>query len=434
MSTSAGRDKRPKETVGAQDHLRVGAVSLLLCAGAILVSIMLRMFAGTVDDVVWFDALLLGAVTGLGGYMAVSLVKAARTVDHADAEARAYRRRLESVIEEMPIGVAVVENETTLSLVNERYRRLLRLDPRQMGAGIPIPALRVFDREGRALPVSCLPSGRAMNAGETVRGEEFRVESSGGKTLWLSVGAAPIRNDEGQISAAVVTVVDITQVKADEAERNRLLKAILEAQENERLRIARELHDELGQKLTALSIGLKTLEARGETAEPEARSVSASRQLVDEISESVRHITGRLRPLLLDEVGLALAAEDLALAWGEQMSIAIDTHIDELPADLSADTGIVAYRVIQESLTNVARHASASNVSVTLHRDGAHLRIAIEDDGVGFDRASAMNSSSRHFGLAGMEERVRSVGGRLDIESELGIGTAVFVSLPLRKE
>lgn len=434
MSVSARRDQGSGRKAGAPGCLRVGAASLLASAGAILACIVLQVSLDTVASVVWLDALLLGAVSALGGYTAIALVRAARKVDQAGSDARAYRKRLETLVEEMPIGVAVIESETGHALLNDRYRQLLRLDPNMTGAEFPVPGVRVYDREGIALPMSRLPGYRAMKAGETLRGEELRVEWPDGTTQWLSVGAAPIRNEEEEIAAMVVSVVDISQTKAEEAEGNRLLTTILKAQEDERLRIAREFHDELGQKLTALSISLKCLEANGAVAEPAVTRVHDSRKLVDELFHTVRHITSRLRPLQLEDLGLPITAEEMVLAWGQQMGIAVDMHIDELPGELSSDTGIVAYRVIQESLTNVARHAAASNVSVTLHRDGPHLRIAIEDDGVGFDRASTAAPGARHFGLFGIEERVRSVGGCLDIESEPGVGTAVFVSLPLRKE
>lgn len=430
----AERDERSREDIGTPRYLRIAAVALAVCAAAIVTSIALRMWLDATATIILVDTLLLFAVTGLAGYVAVTLIGAARSIERAETQARIQRSRLESVIEEMPIGVAVVENETILSLANDRYRGLFGVADDRRVAGLPIPAIRVVDVKGDPVPSDRWPSSRALRDGVSVHDQELQVQRPDGQSIWLSVGAAPIHSDDGEITAAVVTVVDVSQRKTDEVERSRLLEGILEAQEAERLRIARELHDELGQKLTAVSLSLRSQEAGNGPQHGGAQDrIGEARRLVEDLSEAVRNITTRLRPLLLDDVGLGLAVEELALGWGEQMGVAIDTHLGDLPPDLPADIGIVAYRVIQESLTNVARHAAASNVGVTLHVDRGHLRIAVEDDGVGFDPLLSPGPSARHFGLAGMEERVRSVGGNFEIESESGMGTTVFVALPLRR-
>lgn len=429
-----GRDDRSGEDGGASRYLRTAAISLAVCTAPIITSVALRMSVESTTTIILFDTLLLVAATGLAGFVAVTLIGAAGTIERAETQARIQRRRLENVIEELPIGVAVVENETILSLANDHYRGLFGVASDRLGVGLPIPAVRVLDAKGDPIPSDRWPSSRALREGVSAHDQELQVQRPDGRSIWLSVGAAPIRSGDGGIVAAVVTVVDVSQRKADEIERSRLLEGILEAQEAERLRIARELHDELGQKLTAVSLSLRSHEAGdGTRCDGTGDRIGEARRLVEDLSETVRDITTRLRPLLLDDVGLALAVEELALGWGEQMAVAIDTHLGDLPPDLPADIGIVAYRVIQESLTNVARHAAASNVGVTLHADRGNLRVAVEDDGVGFDPLQSPGPSARHFGLAGIEERVRSAGGIFEIESEAGVGTTVFVSLPLRR-
>jgi signal transduction histidine kinase len=208
---------------------------------------------------------------------------------------------------------------------------------------------------------------------------------------------------------------------------------LVHAQEEERRVLARELHDELGQSLTSIKITLET--SLKENRPPD---VPALRDEVDRLLTRVRALSLDLRPLMLDEVGLAPA-----LAWHierfhKQTGIGVDFEHAGLPQHFSPDIEIAAFRIIQEALTNVARHAGVRAARVHLEADERELRIAIEDDGRGFDPRGRQQTGANGeisprepaIGLAGMRERAQLNGGRLEIVSSPGQGTRIRATLP----
>lgn len=209
------------------------------------------------------------------------------------------------------------------------------------------------------------------------------------------------------------------------AQRQLLLERLVTATEEERRRIARELHDELGQHITALRVGLH--DARGE-------SLPRLEAIVQRLDQTIDRLTLELRPPVLDHLGLHGAIGSLAEAYAAASGPRIDVHLPAVDGERFSDAiETTIYRVVQEALTNVARHASASRVSVILEREGDALRVIVEDDGQGFDGDGALrgNAARGRFGLLGMRERLALVGGTLDIESQPGSGTAIYARVPL---
>jgi signal transduction histidine kinase len=204
--------------------------------------------------------------------------------------------------------------------------------------------------------------------------------------------------------------------------------AILEAQEAERSRIARELHDETGSALTAILLGLAAID--GAATLPEARAASAAlRKNASSALENVGRLAFALRPPVLDEFGLVPALRDLSRALEERGGPKVEIEID-LPAGtrLAAKLETAVFRITQEALTNVVKHAEATTVRITFACGERSVALAIEDDGRGFVRTPEADSG---FGLLGMRERVASVNGALDIESKRGAGTRLAVEIPL---
>ncbi|MCS6993227.1 MAG: HAMP domain-containing protein [Anaerolineales bacterium] len=223
--------------------------------------------------------------------------------------------------------------------------------------------------------------------------------------------------------------------RADEIRREReqlrrqLLEKVIATQEDERRRIARELHDSTSQNLTSLMVGLKHLETLCDN--PRVRlSAEELRGVTARTLEEVHEISARLRPRLLDDLGLAAALERLAHEWQARHKIPLDLliHIGEERLPVEIETAI--YRIVQESLTNVARHAGARSVSVLVERRGGDVIALIEDDGCGFD--PAQSPGERRLGLAGMRERAELLGGQLTVESQPGRGTSIHVQIPIR--
>lgn len=213
--------------------------------------------------------------------------------------------------------------------------------------------------------------------------------------------------------------------------RRQLLEKVIATQEDERRRIARELHDSTSQNLTSLIVGLKTLETtcddpRISHQARELRSVAS--QTLNEVHE----ISMRLRPRLLDDLGLSAALERQVEEWRDRHRIPVDLLIHTRDERLPDEVETAVYRIVQESLTNVARYAEAHTVSILVERRGNAIVTVIEDDGRGFD--VDLIKKDRHLGLMGMQERAELLGGTLTIESAPGKGTSIYVSIPLSGE
>ncbi|RPI11064.1 MAG: HAMP domain-containing protein [Zetaproteobacteria bacterium] len=226
-----------------------------------------------------------------------------------------------------------------------------------------------------------------------------------------------------------------TELAAKEEMRARLLEQVITAQEDERKRIARELHDETSQALTSLMVGLKVLEQRPDLANG-SEALGDLRALAAKTLDAVHDLSLQLRPSVLDDLGLVPAMERLVADFQRThgVPVAFETNLRSGPRlpDV-AETAL--YRTAQEALTNVARHAGASAASLILERRGGFVTLILEDDGRGFDVANRLGGGEgRSLGLFGMHERATLLGGTLTVESAPGAGTTIFVEVPLSAE
>jgi two-component system sensor kinase len=204
---------------------------------------------------------------------------------------------------------------------------------------------------------------------------------------------------------------------------------LLSIREEEKSRIARELHDDLGQQLTALKMDVSSLElAPGTDADARAK-LRGMQRLIDATVASMRRIAADLRPVMLDDLGLVPAIEWLANDFTNRYGIQVQSRIDGKLTDFSRDSSTAIFRIVQEALTNVARHSNASHVELELRQEGDCCAVRIIDDGQGaHERADARQKS---FGLIGIRERVHQLNGSVSIETAVGQGFAVIVALPL---
>jgi len=205
------------------------------------------------------------------------------------------------------------------------------------------------------------------------------------------------------------------------------VRRAVEAQELERGRLARELHDETGQALTSILLGLKPLEQAADSDEAR-EAVAAVRELVVSTLQDVRRLAVELRPSALDDFGLVPAVERLADTFREQSGLHVDLEAQLGEERLPSEAETTLYRVIQEALTNIVKHADAGRVSILLQRKSTGVVAVVEDDGTGFDPGSPRDDA---LGLAGMRERLALAGGRLRIESASGAGTTVVAEVPV---
>ena len=222
------------------------------------------------------------------------------------------------------------------------------------------------------------------------------------------------------------------QLQCEISERKELRRQLIHAQEEERRRIARELHDQMGQDLTALNLGLKSLL----DAAPQKlrRAVLPLQGLASQTACELHRVALELRPSSLDDLGLVKAVRNLAATWSARCGIEVDVESSQYaPAGISTEVETAVYRIIQEALNNVAKHARAKHTSIILHRSAGHIQTIIEDDGCGFDTTKPRRAADHTGGLgvSGIRERLSVLGGSLKIESAPEQGTTLIARIPV---
>jgi signal transduction histidine kinase len=225
----------------------------------------------------------------------------------------------------------------------------------------------------------------------------------------------------------------VRELMRNEQTRQELLKKVITAQEDERIRISRELHDETGQSLTSLIIGLKLLEDEINNAK-HVQTISEMRNLASTTLKEVHRLAVELRPTVLDDIGLIPAIERFVQTYARNYNIDIDFHVQNKNKErLSSEVETALYRIVQEGLTNIVKYAKAKNVSVLLDIKDSGVKLIVEDDGVGFEADKVEYSEDRHLGIAGMKERTLLLNGTFTIESGQGQGTTIYACIPLQR-
>jgi two-component system NarL family sensor kinase len=256
----------------------------------------------------------------------------------------------------------------------------------------------------------------------------------------LTISDRPISPDDlellraigAQISEIVANAWLRLKLEEKEKARQLLLEFLVKAQEEERGRLARELHDGAGQMLTSLLVRMATLEKKAES--PDLRhGLRSILDMTSETLEQVRDLSYRLRPAALEEFGLSVALETLVHEMAHEAGLTLSYHADLEGAPLTPEAEVTLYRIAQEALTNVVRHARAEHIVVELGHDVINVWLRIQDDGQGFfPYQVSAQSSQRHMGLIGMQERTEIIGGRFELLSAPGRGTRVQVQIPMR--
>jgi len=270
--------------------------------------------------------------------------------------------------------------------------------------------------------------------------ETTRVRKDG-QRIDVSLTISPIRDAAGNISGASIIARDTTERnRVEDATRQsqqqlRALSAHLQTiREEERTRIAREIHDELGQVLTGLKMELSLLEESWSESTPhdaralDERAFQRMRSLVDGSIQTVRKIATELRPMMLDNLGLSAAIEWQAEEFLKISGIPCEVSLPEDEMSLDRDTSTALFRILQESLTNIVRHAKASRVSVHLWIENQIAVLQVQDNGVGIPAELVAGPTS--FGLLSMRERALMLGGTVEVMSGPGAGTKIVVRVP----
>lgn len=226
---------------------------------------------------------------------------------------------------------------------------------------------------------------------------------------------------------------EVRERTAAESQIKALFRRLVSAQEDERRAIARDIHDHVGQQMTALRMNLEALQMRAASGRPVADQVERTQDVALELDRSVDFLAWQLRPAALDEIGLSAGLNELVGGWAQRFQI--QAAYDESGMDgerLPAEVETNVYRLVQEALHNIVKHARATRATVTLSQLNDRVVLVIEDNGAGFDPDAAARTGDRRMGLVGMRERALLVGGEFEVQSSPGKGTALFLRFPVR--
>jgi PAS domain S-box-containing protein len=338
----------------------------------------------------------------------------------------AYRMLVEAMSE----GAATLSRNGDLLYCNRRFAELVRR-PHEKMIGIAVQSLVAKSERDRF--EAFLADGQKA----VVKGE-FNLRFRDGSLLPVHLSLNRFPGYKGHALGMVITDLSeqkrkqADEIKQAEVTRRLLLEHMLSAQEEERRRIALELHDEAGQLLTSLLVGLRTLDDSRNLADVKAQGLRL-REITAQALDEIGRLARGLHPTVLDDHGLGVALSRYVSEYTKTHNIAVDLKLNELNSDdLPSAIQIGLYRIIQEALTNVARHSGAKTVSIKFTRSATALEVAIVDDGCGFD-AKAVAVSSHRLGIQSMKERAAMLGGTVTFIPRRR-GTKILVRTPLAKQ
>ena len=342
-----------------------------------------------------------------------------------------FTERMRSIIELAPVAVWITEGEHIV-FANKASAALFGAEEPQQLLGRSIYTL--LTPESHATVRRGL--SRAMDADAPPPLIHERIARLDGHVREVEIAVAALP-DHGTTALQMV-ISDVTdrialhrELQASRRDLRRFTASLVEAREAERRHIARELHDELGQRLTAMKMALETFDAAGSAAAPDER-VATLVDMIDETTAAVRRIAADLRPPMLDDLGLNAAIEWLVNGWARRMGLDVHLKLDDNDPPIGESASIALYRILQETLTNVVRHSKARQVQVELHSSADVVVLTVQDDGIGLP-AQALHQQASH-GLLGMRERCQMLGGQFEIGNAPGGGVRVAVRLPLAAE
>src|SRR5262245_3751545 len=268
-------------------------------------------------------------------------------------------------------------------------------------------------------------------------GMEYRLRRRDGEYRWILDCGNPRSAPDGTFVGYIGSCIDIAerkqaevQLRASHEQQRDLASRLLRAQEEERRRLAREMHDDLTQRLAVMAIDVGRLELQPSLSGTVTESLRRTRDQLVTLSEDVHDLSRQLHPSILDDLGLVDALRSECDRFSQRETIAVSYQADTVPAGLPRDSALCLYLIAQEALRNVARHAETDRVEVTLTGCEADVLLTVSDEGKGFDLGAAR--SHHGLGLVSMEERARLIGAEVSIQSHPGKGTTVSVLSPLR--
>jgi len=349
---------------------------------------------------------------------------------------RRSQELLNLVLETLPVGVAVTDQTGDIILSNPASFRIWGEKMIYSGKERWVRSTGYRHDSGERVAPERWPSVRALRDGEITPKELIDIDAFDGRRKTIEASAVPIHDGRRQIAGAVIVMEEVTErVRAEEAVQEsadrlqQLSRRLLVVQEEERRHLSRELHDEFSQLLATVNLHLQAAKsASGRAAQP---SLDESIALLQRAGAQMRSLALDLRPMLLETAGLDATLRWLADQHQQRTGTVIQVtgHVGDVPGEVA----VACFRVVQEALTNVVRHAGAQHVWIELSQSDGLLKLVVRDDGAGFEVATVLERAvgAGNLGLIGMRERVEILGGSLAVDSEPGHGTRIRVSLPV---
>ena len=334
----------------------------------------------------------------------------------------AYRVLIESMNE----GAMTLTAGKTVVYANQRFARMVKCPLEQVIGG----SFRRFLSEGdrrRLRPIM----KRLGRSGSKI---QVQLQATDGSTVPAQISIRPMARQRSSIATISFVVTDLTAARRSEEMLRALSHRLVQMQEAERGRVALDLHDNITQPLCAVVYRSQALADRLSAHDgPAKKDAMQLREMLGTAVREVERISGNLRSSILDQLGLVATLEKTCGDFANRTGISVKLAFVELAGRLPIDTELTFYRLLQEALENVEKHARARRVAVSLKQEGAFVRLAIKDDGIGFDlkRHLAMKKEQGSLGLLSMRERVAYVGGTLEIRSSRRSGTRIGATVPV---
>ncbi len=372
-----------------------------------------------------------------GGLALITDVTAHRK---AEAEYHRLNELLRSLINYSPLSIIILDGNGNTELWNLASEKMFGWSSDEV-IGKPVP----FVPEDSAAEHKSLRD--TIMRGESFTGREVVRLRKDGKKIIVSIAAAPLLDSNHHPMGISSFLIDVTEKKKSEKEREKLFKQITAArnrlkilssrlisvQESEKRNISRELHDEIGQMLTAIKIDVQRIKD-GDNHDEAAELADDCTRLVENTISVVRNLSLELRPAMIDDLGLEASLRWYLDKFHQRTGIEVKTGIKKIPNELPPECAINMFRICQEALTNIAKHAEAGYVKVSLNQNKSSIILTIEDDGKGFDTQKALNraAAGKSLGLISMQERAELLGGGFSVKSTKGSGTVLTASCQVK--
>lgn len=364
---------------------------------------------------------------GRGAVLAHENITKRTQAEAAMRDAAMFNRQIIAGAKE---GIVVLDRKLRYLVWNPYMEELLGLPADQVLGRHPLEVFPWVKDGGQLAAME-----RALRGETVILPDNQRLRTGAKRISWIHARLAPFRDGRGEIVGVIATISDVTARKQSEEQLRALAGRLQSVREEQSAHLAREIHDVLGQQLTALKLDLAWIKRRATTIADPTLSTSLTQKLtdssalVDDTIRTVQKVATELRPGLLDKLGLTAALEHEAKQFAARAGLQHGLKLEKAPADLELKRSIEVFRIYQEILTNIARHAQATRFEVELDTDSSSLQLKVSDNGRGISEQQL--SGTRSLGLLGMQERAQLLGGTLDIRGSAGKGTVVVLTLPI---